>query len=157
MVKCDKKVKKMLCYCHSKEDFSQCCEPFLKDQKKPQTPLELMRSRYSAYVLGDADYIIKTSSLQNRHEGDRELIQEYAKNVTWLQLEIIEAFDTCVEFKAYYKENATIAMQHEKSFFVCEEGVWYYKEGTLYNTKIERNIPCPCGSGKKYKKCCAKT
>ena len=58
-----------------------------------------------------------------------------------------------VEFKAYYLENNEITLLHEKSDFVKNDGVWEYDKGTFINSKIERNEPCPCGSGVKYKKC----
>ncbi|MDY0122528.1 MAG: YchJ family protein [Sulfurimonas sp.] len=145
----------MLCYCKSKKEFSECCEPFLAHAKKPSTSQELMRSRYSAYVLGDGKYLVETTTQENRYENDITLIEEYSRSVTWLSLEIVSFAEDIVEFKAYYRDTEGVAMQHEKSFFVKEDGLWLYKEGIIYNSKIERNIPCPCGSGKKYKKCCA--
>jgi SEC-C motif-containing protein len=114
-----------------------------------------MRSRYSAYVLGDGKYLVETTTQENRYENDITLIEEYSRSVTWLSLEIVSFAEDIVEFKAYYRDTEGVAMQHEKSFFVKEDGLWLYKEGIIYNSKIERNIPCPCGSGKKYKKCCA--
>lgn len=145
----------MLCYCKSQKDFSECCEPFLTHKTKPSTPLELMRSRYSAYVLGDGKYLVETTTQENRYQDDIALIEEYAQSVEWLSLEIVASGEDMVEFKAYYRDAKGVAMQHEKSFFVKEDGIWLYKEGFIYNSKIERNTPCPCGSGKKYKKCCA--
>jgi SEC-C motif-containing protein len=73
----------------------------------------------------------------------------------WLKLDVLNAYENIVEFKAYYKENGKIAVLHEKSFFIEENGVWKYKDGELFNAKVERNEPCPCGSGKKFKKCCS--
>ncbi|MGE4418935.1 MAG: YchJ family protein [Sulfurimonas sp.] len=146
----------MQCYCGSKKDFSGCCEPFLKDSSKPLTCEELMRSRYSAYLLVNADYIINTTVKENRYEDDLELIKEYAKSVTWLSLEILHVEKNIVEFKAYYRDVNGVKVQHEKSNFVYEDDMWLYKDGKLFNSKIERNKPCPCGSGKKYKKCCEK-
>ena len=132
----------MLCHCKSKKEFSICCEPYLKGDKTPSNPLELMRSRYSAYCLADAKYI--------------EMIKQAAQNVEWLSLEIILASENIVEFKAYYRDAQGLSVQHEKSFFVFQNNRWLYDKGVLYNSKIERNKECPCGSRKKYKKCCAK-
>lgn len=146
----------MNCYCGSKKEFSECCEPFLKGSLKPLTPKELMRSRYTAYVLGDGKYIVNTAVKEQRYEDDIELIKEYSRSVTWLGLEIIRSEKNIVEFKAYYKDANAIKVQYEKSSFVQEDGMWLYREGELFNSKIERNKPCPCGSGKKYKKCCEK-
>lgn len=144
----------MNCYCGSKKEFSECCELYLSGISKPSTALELMRSRYSAYVLGDGSYIVKTTTKENRYEDDLELIEEYAKSVTWLGLEILHVEKNVVEFKAYYRDANGLKVQHEKSNFICEDGIWLYKDGKMYNSKIERNEPCPCQSGKKYKKCC---
>jgi SEC-C motif-containing protein len=49
---------------------------------------------------------------------------------------------------------------HEKASFIKEDGQWFYVDGDIIKApqarseKIGRNAPCPCGSGKKYKKCC---
>ncbi len=146
----------MNCYCGSKKKFSECCEVFLKGDSKPLTPEELMRSRYSAYVTGDGRYIVNTAVKEQRYEDDIELIKEYSRSVEWLSLEIVHAEKNMVEFKAYYRDANGIQVQHEKSEFIFENGVWLYKDGRLFNSKIERNMPCPCQSGKKYKKCCEK-
>ncbi len=72
-----------------------------------------------------------------------------------LKLNILEAKDDEVEFKAYYRENDMIHVLHERSKFVKKDGEWLYDSGKFFNTKVERNESCPCGSGRKYKKCCA--
>lgn len=144
----------MECYCNSKNKFSDCCEPFLNNMSKPSTPEQLMRSRYSAYVLGRGEYILKTTAKESRYEDDIEFIKEYSKAVLWLGLDIVHVKDNIVEFKAYYKDTQGVKVQHERSSFVYENGEWFYKEGKLFNSKIDRNQPCPCKSGKKYKKCC---
>ncbi|MFA7610879.1 MAG: YchJ family metal-binding protein [Sulfurimonas sp.] len=145
----------MLCYCDSNKKFTNCCERFLKSLFKPSTPEELMRSRYSAYVLGDGEYIVKSTVKENRFEDDIALIKEYSKSVEWLGLEVLYAKESIVEFKAYYRDKDGIKVQHERSSFVFENEMWLYKEGELFDSKIERNRLCPCKSGKKYKKCCA--
>lgn len=145
----------MLCYCKSEKNFDACCEPYLQGKTTPSTPLELMRSRYSAYVLGDGEYLVATTTSENRYENDIALIKEYAKSVVWLHLEIITSTPNTVEFKAYYRDKSGIVLQHEQSYFVQENGRWFYTRGDIFHTKIERNAPCPCQSGKKYKKCCA--
>ncbi|MCF6309035.1 MAG: SEC-C domain-containing protein [Sulfurimonas sp.] len=113
------------------------------------TPKELMISRYDAFIKKDWDYLAKTSINQT--------IEELRDSVPlrWLKLDLIDAYESIVEFKAYYKENGVIKVLHEKSNFVQVDGIWKYLDGEFYNTKIERNESCPCGSGKKLKKCCA--
>ena len=138
----------MLCYCDSKKEFKECCEPFLNKSKKPSSPQELMQSRYSAFVLGDEKYLQESIAKKNAQE------EEHVQKVVWLGLDIIKVENTSVEFKAYYRDMQGISVQHERSFFVKEGDSWFYKDGVLFHSKIERNEPCPCKSGKKYKKCC---
>ena len=114
------------------------------------TPKELMISRYEAFVKKNWAYLAKTSTSQT--EEELRMMPE----LEWLKLEVLNACDNIVEFKAYYKENGKIAVLHEKSSFVKIDNVWKYHDGELFNSKVERNEPCPCGSGKKFKKCCAK-
>ena len=109
---------------------------------------KLMRSRYDAFKREDWAYLAKTSMHQN--------IEELSSSVPlqWLKLDVLDAYENIVEFKAYYKENGKINVLHEKSNFVEDNGILKYLDGELLNTKIERNESCPCGSGKKFKKCC---
>lgn len=143
----------MDCLCGLKRSYEDCCGAIINGKKNAQTPEELMRSRYSAYVIADGHYLVKSATKENRYESDVALIEEFCKNVKWLKLEVIAAFDDIVEFKAYYLENSEIVLLHERSSFVKNDGVWEYDKGVFINSKIERNEPCPCGSGIKYKKC----
>lgn len=117
-------------------------------KNRASTPEELMRSRYDAFVREDWDYIAKTSTCQSIEE------LKTSPKLEWLKLDVIDAYDNIVEFKAYYRENNKINVLHEKSSFIKEHGMWKYLDGELYNSKIQRNESCPCGSGKKFKKCC---
>ena len=144
-----------MCICGKDEAYSLCCGAIITKQRKAMSAEELMRSRYSAYVTANGAYLLYSSSITNRHEEDVALIKQFATSVQWLGLDVLEATHESVEFKAYYKDSEGIKVLHEKSSFIQEDGEWKYKDGTLYNSKVERNAPCPCGSEKKYKKCCA--
>ena len=109
-----------------------------------------MISRYEAFVKQDWSYLAKTSLHQSVEELSSSPLTQ------WLKLDVIDAYDDIVEFKAYYKENEKIQVLHEKSNFIFKNGKWLYVDGELYNSKVQRNESCPCGSGKKFKKCCAK-
>lgn len=153
----------MRCYCGLEKSFDECCGAILSGKKSAKTPEELMRSRYSAYVSANAEYLVKSTIKENRYTDDIPLILEFCKNVVWLKLEVLhvkysvgteEKEDSgVVEFRAFYLENGEIVILHEKSDFVKNNGLWEYDKGEFINSKIERNEPCPCGSGKKYKKC----
>ena len=112
------------------------------------SPKELMISRYEAFARKDWNYLAKTATNQSVEE--LELMPE----IEWLKLEVIYAEGSQVEFKAYYRDANGLGVLHEKSNFIQENGSWKYKDGELFTTKIERNKSCPCGSGKKFKKCC---
>ena len=113
------------------------------------SPEQLMRSRYDAFVREDWEYVANTSVNQ-------KFVQlQDSTPLKWLKLDVIDSYDNIVEFKAYYIEDSRIEVMHEKSTFVKENGVWKYLNGILFNSKVERNESCPCGSGKKFKKCCA--
>ena len=145
----------MCCICGNEKTFDECCGSIINNQKKATTAEELMRSRYSAYVQGNGKYLVLSTKKENQYQDDIELIEEFSSHVDWLKLDVLHVEPNIVEFKAYYKESNTIKVLHEKSNFICENGTWFYVDGELYNSKVERNEVCPCGSGKKFKKCCA--
>ena len=125
-----------------------------------------MRSRYSAYVVEDYSYVLKTCHASTRPEDDEF---KDSTPVEWTGLEIVETGaggegdeEGTVEFIASYRTPHGILGMHEKSSFVREEGRWFYLDGDIVkkppvrSDKVGRNDPCPCGSGKKFKKCCLK-
>ncbi len=144
----------MVCPCGSAKAYSDCCEALHDGLKQARTAEELMRSRYSAFAVGNAEYLYKTSLPIHHAPNELEMLRMQMNSVEWLRLDVVFASEESVEFKAYYRDADGIQLLHEKSTFVHENGQWFYDEGTLYTAKIERNEPCPCGSGKKYKKCC---
>lgn len=137
------------------KEFELCCGAIIGRKREAASAEELMRSRYSAYVKADGEYLVYSTTKENRYEDDIRLIEEFSNSVEWLGLNVLKASEKQVEFKAYYRDVESIKVLHEKSNFVIEDGLWKYKDGELYNSKVERNEPCPCGSGKKFKKCCA--
>ena len=143
-----------MCPCGSGKTYLLCCGPLHTGQQKAQSPEQLMRSRYSAFARGEAEYLLKTSVDRDHAPDELEQLKAAMGQVEWIKLEVLDAYDDIVEFKAYFRDESALSLLHEKSRFVFEEEAWFYDEGTLFNTKIERNAPCPCGSGKKYKKCC---
>ena len=121
-----------------------------------------MRSRYSAYVVGAGEYLVVTTAPEKQVPEDAELIRAHAVQTQWFGLQVLETSErgeeASVTFKAFYRDgDGPIRVHHEKSRFVRENGRWFYDEGVLYDALVGRNDPCPCGSGKKYKKCCMGT
>jgi SEC-C motif-containing protein len=93
-----------------------------------------MRSRYSAYVLGDESYLLATWHASTR-PSQLNLAEEGP--VKWLGLKVINANDDqiynegTVEFVARYKVNGKAYRLHELSRFVRENGVWFYVDGEI--------------------------
>jgi SEC-C motif-containing protein len=92
---------------------------------------DLMRSRYTAYTLRNEDYLSTTWHSSTRPAGP--IAQN--EDVKWLGLEIRrdaqEGDEATVEFVARYKIGGRAHRMHEISRFVCEQGRWYYVDGSF--------------------------
>lgn len=113
-----------------------------------------MRSRYTAFTRGEVAYLRDTQLAPTREQSWEET-EQWAKSVAWISLQIVAVEEGVVEFIASYLEGAAVHALHERSTFVRREGRWIYEAGMpeVTVTKVERNAPCPCGSGKKFKAC----
>ncbi|CCG87416.1 YchJ family protein [Erwinia piriflorinigrans] len=146
------------CPCGSGLQYSLCCEPYLRGDAYPDTPEALMRSRYSAYVQQNSRYLIASWHPSCNAQNFADSLEESFANTRWhglrvISTEIIPQENTgYVTFFARFSENQQESFLHERSRFLHEEQRWYYIDGTFPPTG--RNDRCPCGSGKKYKKCC---
>ncbi len=118
------------CFCCSDLTFENCCEPFILGNKNPETCLQLMRSRYSAYATKNADYLLATTHISERKYYSKTQILDWATSNIWQKLEIISFSETTVEFKAFYlNSNNKLNIHHEFSNFKCEDGFWFYLDG----------------------------
>lgn len=154
------------CPCGTGKTYLDCCGRFISQQELPSTPEELMRSRYTAFTQKNMDYLILTMKSPAADHFDANATQEWIKNIEWTGLQIVntthDANKGIVEFMAYYHVGDKNHVLHEVSQFSRDNGKWYYVNGIHPNQnqiagsieKIGRNALCPCGSGKKYKKCC---
>jgi SEC-C motif-containing protein len=118
------------CHCDTKNSFSDCCEPLLKNVKQAKTPLQLMRSRFTAYKLGGyGEYLLKTwFPLTSQGVNAAELSQQ---SRDWQQLKIInksqQGDNGFVEFEARFLDVAgNHQIQHERSVFKRVDGTWLY-------------------------------
>jgi len=152
------------CPCGSKEPFKNCCQPFIQKTSNPITAEQLMRSRYSAYTIKDAQYIFDTYANKSQKEQSITDIKVWANEVNWLRLDVLEGNSTAhpdqVTFVALYLVENKLYSMSETSRFIIENEQWRYLDGELVEHKelstIKRNDLCPCNSHKKYKKCCGK-
>jgi len=123
----------MNCYCGTEKPYTECCEKAHKNLADVKTAEQLMRSRYSAFVLANGDYLMASHHTSTRPIKEKKAIVNWAKSVQWIKLEILEttegkATDTkgTVTFKAYFYENGKVDIIHEKSAFVKENNHWTY-------------------------------
>ena len=152
------------CYCGKEASFESCCKPFIEGLSDAPDPESLMRSRYSAYVTKDFPYILKTYAQQQRENLSISELSQDADSTTWLKLVVEGAESTSdkntVTFSAFYRLGGQFYKLHECSSFVLEDGKWRYTSGEMFSDsghiKTQRNMPCICGSGLKFKRCCGK-
>lgn len=163
-----------ICPCRAMDaqplSYSACCAPYIEQAQAAPSAEALMRSRYTAFARGDIDYLFGTLAPEARHDFDRKAITHWSSQSQWLGLEILETErggpgdeSGYVEFVAHFNSEGERYAHRERSLFRhdAEDGRWYFlEEANRRNEPIVkgkqpgRNDPCPCGSGKKYKKCC---
>ena len=123
------------CPCGTGEPFGGCCLPLHRGERQAETAEELMRSRYSAYCVGDFEYVWKTWHPRTRAEqpvsGD---------GPTWMGLQIVDVVAGQsgdehgeVEFRAYYREGRRTGTLHERSRFAVRARRWFYLDGELFD------------------------
>lgn len=159
-----------LCPCGSTKEYAVCCEPVILGQVLAATPADLMRSRYSAYAKQKISWLLNSLEPTQRADFDEKAVSEWSAQSEWLGLQILrtqggdQASDTkgFVEFIARFKQDGVARDHHELGEFRKIDNQWYFYDGRGVKPApfkhqgpvIGRNDPCPCGSGKKHKKCC---
>lgn len=159
------------CPCGSGLSYSDCCEPFITGKENAPTAEKLMRSRYTAYAMEQIEYLHDSLHPDHRADHDVNAARKWAADSDWLGLKILNIEkgqendeEGIVEFQASYREKGQVRQLHEISRFEKKDGRWFYVDGEMPKPetvrheaqKVGRNDPCPCGSGKKYKKCCGR-
>ena len=112
------------CPCGSGTGYAECCGPLHRGEREPNTPEELMRSRYSAFAFGDAGYLLRSWHPRTRPEQlqlDPELV--------WLSLQLVQAEGDEVEFIARFRGPSGRGFQRERSRFARHAGRWFYLDG----------------------------
>ena len=157
------------CPCKSGKPFGECCGPIISGEAKANTAEALMRARYSSYVTGNVDFLKTSASKAVQEQFDEEASKAWSKAAKWHGFEILrteggQSGDKTgvVEFRALYTANGEFCNHHEVSTFSNGPDGWVFEDGEMVGEtptvreepKVGRNDPCPCGSGKKYKKCC---
>jgi len=158
-----------VCPCNSGLPYEDCCEPLIKGTVKAPGPEALMRARYSAFAQQEMPYLLETLHPGQRSDYDDAGAARWARESDWTGLEILKVTGDpatentgTVEFRASYRRNKEKLEHHELAEFHKTNGTWYFYDGKMITPgqfkratpKVGRNDPCPCGSGKKFKKCC---
>ena len=126
-----------LCPCCSGKEYEECCKIF-HDGKSPENALQLMRSRYSAYVLNKSDYIVETTHPANSQYSKnlfewKRSISQFSLMTTFHQLEILDFTENdtfaTVTFVAHVSQDGKDATFTEKSLFEKINHLWLYREG----------------------------
>jgi SEC-C motif-containing protein len=126
----------------------------------------LMRSRYTAYALAERAYLLHTW-----HPDFRPLRLDLDSRIRWIGLDIIyseqQGQRAVVEFEASLLLDGEVSAMRERSAFILQQGVlqqgqWLYTSGEQLAARFTpwkpgRNQNCPCGGGRKFKRCCGKT
>lgn len=160
----------MICPCGSGREFAACCGPIVAGEQPAPTAEALMRARYTAYTQGAIDFLLASVHPEHREDHDPDGVREWAENSEWHGLEILDTANGgeddaggTVEFVCLYAYDGEERRHHENASFARhDDGQWYFVEGepvkarpfVRVEPKVGRNDPCPCGSGRKFKKCC---
>lgn len=128
----NRKIRDNSCPCGSGDLYRDCCGQYIDQGHPAPSPEKLMRSRYTAYSLGNELYLVNTW-----HESTRpvRLDLDTDQPVKWTGLEILSApaaglDEGAVEFIARFKQNGKAGKMHERSRFVKHTGRWFYVDGT---------------------------
>jgi SEC-C motif-containing protein len=147
------------CPCGSDKLLDNCCGHYHAGAPAP-TAEALMRSRYSAYVLGSIDYLVATTLPAQQTGLDKDAMHAWSTRSTWLGLDVENheplggtQEHAWVTFVARWHDEQGDHAHRERSAFVQAEGRWYFIDPTV-SLNEGRNDPCPCGSTSKFKKCC---
>ena len=132
------------CPCGTGETYQSCCEKYITQEKKPTTPLQLMRSRYTAFSENFMLYIQTTcggKALESFNAQDTSKANSpNTLSIIWTQLEILNYDETpeknkpsFVEFKAHYSIQGQSNVLHEKSEFRWsnQKEMWLYVDGEI--------------------------
>ena len=156
-----------LCPCGSGKTYTECCEPIIKGLTLAPTPEALMRSRYTAYAKHEVKWLKDSLEPSQQADYDEKSVEEWSNRSEWLGIKILQTKTEeeknigWVEFVCKFKQGNIAREHHELSEFHRVKGAWLFYDGravkpqTIHEgAEVGRNDPCPCGSGKKYKKCC---
>ncbi|TKJ22908.1 YchJ family metal-binding protein [Blastococcus sp. CCUG 61487] len=119
------------CPCGTGLPYAECCGPLHAGSRAAATAEQLMRSRYSAFVVGDPAYLLSTW-----HSTTRPRTLDLDPEVRWTGLDVLDTTggglltaEGTVRFRASYVRDGVPGEQQEDSRFAREDGAWRYVAG----------------------------
>ena len=126
------------CPCGSEKKYTECCGPLHSGKEFAKTAEQLMRSRFSAYVLREIDYLYDTTHPSKRDADFKAEMAAWANRAEFTKLDILakrqgRSLDKVgkVEFIAYYRQFGEEKQMHEISRFRRHRGRWHYYDGEI--------------------------
>lgn len=123
------------CPCGTGKEFNDCCGPYLEGAARPETAEQLMRSRYSAYVMQNIDYLKESLWPKYQLRFDTFSVARWAAENHWTGLDILGCRDGRIDdregtvlFEASYLAAGALHKHRELSLFKKQKGRWYYVE-----------------------------
>jgi SEC-C motif domain protein len=129
------------CPCTSGKKYKKCCRPYHQGVTIP-SPTELLRARFSAYVLRDVDFIMQTTHPESprveKAERWRASLEAYTLRTVYQDLDILSVDPDIITYTVAYWSMGRVADESytTRSHFKQHEGKWYYFE----DSKIESNV-----------------
>lgn len=162
------KQKIALCPCGSKIPYRDCCQPIHINIRTAKIPEQIIRARFAAMALGDMDFFRESIVRRHRHMLNADDLLTRLYHQVFRSIKI-----THVERKGFVFSNAIIhsritkgrrgklTTHAERTYLKRECRAWRVVEIDVVATDIlppkgGKNVPCPCGSGRKYKHCCGR-
>lgn len=129
-------MKQKNCPCGSGKKFAKCCELYISGKQLAPSPEKLMRSRYSAYSIGNIDYIQSTMCGPASIDFNAAEALRWSTECNWLSLRVMKAYlenpnKGFVEFIARYRIHNQNHKIHELSEFHCIDNRWFYVDGKM--------------------------
>ena len=116
------------CPCGSGASYDECCGPLIRNERQAGGVEQLMRSRYTAYVVGAHDHLFRTWHPRTRPDDVAP-----DPGLTWTRLEVLDVEQDegtgIVEFRAHWTWNDKHGLLHERSSFAERAGRWVYVDG----------------------------
>lgn len=125
------------CPCGTGQSYGACCGLYISGMAAAPTPEALMRSRYTAYTLGNTDYIARTMAGPAAIGFNPTEAKHWAQSIRWVKLEVLSSSMAGdkgeVSFKAHYEQNNRPEILTEHSLFEKINGLWMYTDCNLLN------------------------